>query len=417
MIAQEQYDSIIDAVESAVTSRNREYWEEPLDPQKVADGAFSAGGCGYIDPRSRSEVFKFMTGMTFNQYLSQRVMMYAYKVLLEQEKFDTSELINITGVSTEGSFYKKFRDVFGKTPKQAFTEKDMGLWVPPSTWDTLGPEVKTRFKEVIKEVEVVREVEVVKKDRRPYIVVAAAAAALVIALAVYSWYSMLAGVSGEYAAFALCRIEGMQRPFYMQIKNEEWDLDAFSRKGSHSMDGSSADIGIGSVGRDSVAMSIALPSGECEKMEFTRFGNGTMETDMELEYEAGGYAVKTEKLRLIKKSDLEKWSEKWNGVYDMKDSGTVQDGVTYLNTYVGSYISIRLDMGNLILSYDGGDAEPYVIGRICGFDSDSLSFFFDIANDTVMTAVSTGDRTFETDLGVISDNETIYCTKIGSYDR
>ena len=66
--------------------------------------------------------------------------MAAYKLLVEQKKFDIEPAICISGLGNQSSFSKRFKQLFNMSPKEAHIKKDKTIYVPPLTWDSLSSE-------------------------------------------------------------------------------------------------------------------------------------------------------------------------------------------------------------------------------------------------------------------------------------
>ena len=92
----------------------------------------------YMGHRELSDVFKFFTGCSLTEYAKERKMMAAYECILTQNEFNVEDAIALSGLENQSSFGKKFKEVFGVTPQEAFYEKDAKKYVSPLTWDQMA---------------------------------------------------------------------------------------------------------------------------------------------------------------------------------------------------------------------------------------------------------------------------------------
>lgn len=95
-----------------------------------------------IAPRDLSAIISFLTGSTLNGYIDSRKMNEAYRIIIEDQsknpKYTVQKAIGISGYSDQPAFIKKFKKSFGKTPVQAYREKDPALLKVQLTWNTLS---------------------------------------------------------------------------------------------------------------------------------------------------------------------------------------------------------------------------------------------------------------------------------------
>lgn len=159
MDVQKQYDKVIKTIEDFVESRPHEYFEEMPSPDDISRDVLEAGGYYIPDRKARNSIFNFMTGMTFKQYFDLRVDMYAYKVMLEQDEFNPTVLMNIVGVETDSALYKRFQSTFNLTPSQAFEQKDPTKYVPPAYWRSLSMNRQEDLEKLLAENEALRQSE------------------------------------------------------------------------------------------------------------------------------------------------------------------------------------------------------------------------------------------------------------------
>lgn len=164
MDVQKQYDKVIKAIEDIVESRPHDFFEEMPSPDDLSKDVLEAGGYYNLDRKVRNSIFNFMTGMTFKQYFDLRVDMYAYKVMLEQEEFNPTILMNIAGVETDSALYKRFLSTFDMSPSQAFEQKDPAKYLPPAYWRSLSIEQQDHLEKLLEENEKLRQAEIEARE-------------------------------------------------------------------------------------------------------------------------------------------------------------------------------------------------------------------------------------------------------------
>ena len=91
----------------------------------------------FMGYRELNDVFKFFTDRSLNEYIKERKMMAAYELLIEQDDFNINQCIEISGLDNQSSFGKKFKEVFGVSPYDAFTAKDQSKCLPPLSWNSI----------------------------------------------------------------------------------------------------------------------------------------------------------------------------------------------------------------------------------------------------------------------------------------
>lgn len=95
-----------------------------------------------ISPRDLSAIFSFLTGSTLHGYIDNRKMNEAYRIIIQDQsknpKYTVQKAIDISGYGDQPAFIKKFKKSFGKTPVQAYREKDPALLKVQLTWNTLS---------------------------------------------------------------------------------------------------------------------------------------------------------------------------------------------------------------------------------------------------------------------------------------
>lgn len=160
----EKYNCIISTIEEAIAQTE----SEDIDPKNISDYAFEKAGLEEVDERGRNEIFKFLLGETISQYIMRRLIMLSYKVLMAQIEYDSEEIKRIVGVSSDSALYKKYKEYFNMTPKEAFDRKIGIYYEPPRYWTELSNAGKSYFVECIeKEIEI--PVERIVRDRKPYL--------------------------------------------------------------------------------------------------------------------------------------------------------------------------------------------------------------------------------------------------------
>lgn len=95
----------------------------------------------YINIRDFNAIFKFLTDMSPLDYIRERKMMAAYKIIIEETEYNPDPAIEVSGLENQQSFGKKFKETFNITPKEAFEIKDDTLYTVPLSWDTISTNV------------------------------------------------------------------------------------------------------------------------------------------------------------------------------------------------------------------------------------------------------------------------------------
>lgn len=88
--------------------------------------------------RELNDVFKFFANRSLNEYIKERKMMAAYALILTQDEMNVDNAIEISGLDNQSSFGKKFKEVFGMTPQEAFAKKDQTKLLPPLSWESIS---------------------------------------------------------------------------------------------------------------------------------------------------------------------------------------------------------------------------------------------------------------------------------------
>ena len=87
--------------------------------------------------RELNDVFKFFADRSLNEYIKERKMMAAYTLILTQDEMNIDRAIEISGLDNQSSFGKKFKEVFGITPQEAFIKKDQSKLIPQLSWESI----------------------------------------------------------------------------------------------------------------------------------------------------------------------------------------------------------------------------------------------------------------------------------------
>ena len=128
---------------------------ENLKPRDIAISISRMTGIGY---RDLNTVFSYLADTSLLDYIRERQIMAAYKTIISIPMFDVQMAISVSGFDNQSSFGKKFKEVFGLTPKEAHQKKDESLLAEQLTWDVVSnginlfdkktvcaPKPKTRF--------------------------------------------------------------------------------------------------------------------------------------------------------------------------------------------------------------------------------------------------------------------------------
>ena len=127
MNVKEKFEKIITTIEDLVLND----WKKASDiSEQIATNMFM----GY---RELNDVFKFFTDRSLNEYIKERKMMAAYTLILTQDEMNIDQAIEISGLDNQSSFGKKFKEVFGITPQEAFVIKDQSKISLPLSWESI----------------------------------------------------------------------------------------------------------------------------------------------------------------------------------------------------------------------------------------------------------------------------------------
>lgn len=139
MNAKEKYNNIINTIETLVQESTT---KEPVSDNEILERAFKAGNAEIMAPREKNALFCFMTGNTPRNYITERRMMLAYKMLISRDTWGLNEEYWLSGVDSPKGFITKFKKIFGITPGKAFNKKDESLIQPPKTWEVISDDFK-----------------------------------------------------------------------------------------------------------------------------------------------------------------------------------------------------------------------------------------------------------------------------------
>ena len=134
MFSDEQFDKITIKIEQKVKFEDKTYSDIAKEISKE---------CGYTT-RQISNFFSIFTGQTLTHYIKERKMMAAYENILNSEKYNAEKAVEISGLSDQPAFNKRFKLVFGLTPTEAFEKKDPELFKLKMSWDTIRKERNLR---------------------------------------------------------------------------------------------------------------------------------------------------------------------------------------------------------------------------------------------------------------------------------
>lgn len=132
MNAKERYNKIISDIE-----------EKAQDPfVSSSELAMAVAADNFMSLREINTVTRFLFDDLLLNYIRQRKMMAAYRYLVSGESMDITGAVDIADLGTHSSFDRGFKKVFGITPKEAYRNKDLSLFVQPLTWDVISCETE-----------------------------------------------------------------------------------------------------------------------------------------------------------------------------------------------------------------------------------------------------------------------------------
>lgn len=345
MIAKEAFEIVIGVIEEKVLSRSLDIWEPPIDEKRLCDEAFNSAGCEFINQRGRNVIFKFLVGMTISQYINQRILMRTYQVLLQEEQYNLSPLMNIMGLSSEPSVYKKFKEYFKMTPKEAFERKIEFLYIPAYEWEMVSPEGQTFLFDAI-EVNKGVPVFVKKLDKRAYVIVASIIMGVVLLVGtVIFLYRFFYPWMGDYVVF----INGMNNQSGEMISCHQNDaffkFNLWDRKIEVTVKDLKTEYEIDSIGFRKISYHdpVTNKGGEWSATYSVEDKCIWVIPEEVPEPDYNGYSILY--YSLLKTDLYEKTKENWDGFYQVYGSDEKSDELISTNIY----LSVSIDCGMAIL--------------------------------------------------------------------
>ena len=107
-----------------------------------------------INFRDFNAIFKFLTDMSPLDYIKERKMMAAYKIIIEETEFNVEPAIEVSGLENQQSFGKKFKETFNMNPKEACEAKNSSLYKNPLSWDDISTNSFENVKENLETEEI-----------------------------------------------------------------------------------------------------------------------------------------------------------------------------------------------------------------------------------------------------------------------
>ena len=141
MNAKERFNSMIKEIER--DAENGQMTARAI-AQKLCD-------INFLEYRVLSAIFMYLTGFSLLEYIKERKMMSAYKMLISCPLLNIEAAIVVSGYDNQSSFSKKFKEQFGITPTDAYQTKDERGLTAPIDWDSLSSEAGRFFEESIRE--------------------------------------------------------------------------------------------------------------------------------------------------------------------------------------------------------------------------------------------------------------------------
>ncbi len=421
MDVQKQYDKVIKTIEDIVESRPHDYFEAMPSPDELSKDVLEAGGYYIPDRKARNSIFNFMTGMTFKQYFDLRVDMYAYKVMLEQDEFDPTVLMNIVGVETSSALYRRFQSTFNLTPSQAYEQKDPTKYVPPAYWSSLSMDRQEDLEKLLEENETLRQSEKEAKEaaktakdaeekawiseqiakekaRRSslaYKELRIGILLVIAAIAIFMGCFIRNRWAGEYIAFNL-------------VSDEDTSIAKLDRDNTYTIRPFRNQLVVTSTKTQNTEKVLKLKITR-KSVEWTDPGSkiyyeGSLLNDGSIifyEYIEG--QKQKDQFRLVRAESFEDWKAVWDGYYEVfMDS----DGYATQNGYS---VQIHLDASVFILSEILGDDTQ--IGWITYCGPDHLIISIPSHSETLLQANLTGTDTF-TVTNLNSDDVLFKCYRV-----
>ena len=127
MNAKTSFDSIMLSIEKQVAINK--------DHKEIATNISNEN---YLSVREMNSIIAFLTGFTLVEYIKERKLMAAYKILISDPIFDIDAAIEVSGYDNQSSFTKKFTDFFGISPKVAHQKKESSKYKMPLSWEAIS---------------------------------------------------------------------------------------------------------------------------------------------------------------------------------------------------------------------------------------------------------------------------------------
>lgn len=421
MDVQKQYDQVIKTIEDIVESRPCDYLEPLPSPDELSNTVLEAGGYYGLDRKARNSIFNFMTGMTFKQYFDLRIDMYAYKVMLTQEKYDPTVLMNIAGVETVSALHKRFSSSFNMSPSQAFEQKDPAKYLPPAYWSSLSTEQQEDLEKLLEENEKLRQSETEakkaeqaakeseeiawhseqiakEKERRSnlaYKELRIGILLVIAAIAIFVGCFIRNGWAGEYVAFNLISDEDM--PVAKLDQDRTFTIRPFRNQ-----------LVVASKETNNIEKII--------KIKLTNKSAEWTDPDTKIDYKGSLYNdgslifyeyIDNQKIenqfRLVRTESFKEWKTVWDGYYEVF---TDFDGYASQN---GNSVQIHLDGSVFVLSEILG--EDTQVGWITYCGPEHLIISMPSFSDSPLQANLTGLDTFTVTL-LNSDEVLFKCYRV-----
>jgi len=400
MTPEETYNNIIEIIENVALNRSKDYFEESPDPAELAKKAFESSNFYETNAKVINGIFKFMTsGSTFSQYLDRRIMMHAYSVLLEQERYNASELINIIGVSSEAALYKKFKKTFNLSPREAFETRDYTLLEDPAFWDTLSSDQHEKYtvgveegfeKGIPEEYFRMALQETERKARLPYKNFRVIALLILIAVVIVIATFIRKAWAGKYFAFNISvedetTISRIDKDNFYTIDPIKNQIIVVSSRGSQ---------------RTIKGLKIKKNSEiSWNDPETRKSYSGLLYNDRSIIcYESVDGEQTNTQLRLVPETLYDSWKDAWDGYYEVY---LIENGNSSPNGYS---VTINIDEAMFILSDTIGDDTQ--VGWILFPSTKNIAFTLPSLPDKVLQCNLTGEDTFT--VSVLNSDEVLF---------
>ena len=386
MRAEDKYNRIVEYIEAQVEGRPADYFSPLPDPGETVERAFESGECAYVDERARNEIFKFLIGCTLKQYLNRRLMMRAYRELLEQEEYNPEPLINLLGVSSESTLYKKFKETFGMSPREAFEKKDRSLYEGPALWPTLGTEEREQFRQQMEDGPLREDSAAPNPGRRAALrrwLPVCAVLCLCLALGAFL-YAAVHRWAGEYVAYdtILAPVNSVSMP----NPDKTYRIYPLRHKVVLEQTGQEPlELPVTKFGWNEIRWRGEIPYLEEVR---TRGRDGVLTADP-VTFSGAEFST-----ALVPAKSYEKWRGQWDGDYALQVFDPAQDADLYLPT--ATAVSVSLDFGRMLFI---GESESDVQGAfVRAFNGNTLTLAFDEAPYEPFTLTAVNGTTLRTTL-------------------